>query len=153
MPDPALSLPCILLVDDDADQLVLCRRMLEKAAVKNPLVELAGGPEAIAYLSGCLEQAGSAGAALPALIFLDLHMPKVDGLGVLQWVRNKPGLEGLKVVVLSSSDDADDVKRCIELGARGYLVKHPHHTVVACVLREALGESSSPFPSATTCTA
>jgi len=141
MSDLPHHLPSIVLVDDDADQLFLTRKMLEKAGVKNPLVEIGGGPEAIAYLDGCGGHDGSAETALPALVFLDLRMPTADGFDVLRWVRSKPALSSVKVIILTSSDDQDDVKRCTALGAQGFLMKHPNSAVLAAVLRQTLGEN------------
>jgi CheY-like chemotaxis protein len=149
MSDFAHTLPCIMLVDDDPDQLLLTRNMLEKLALKNPLVEVGGGQEAIDYLAGCCGTDGSAGMSIPLLVVLDLRMPTVDGFDVLTWVRSKPALDGLKVIILSSSDEPDAVKRSRALGANGFFVKHPHPAVIACVLREVLGDSATPFSEST----
>jgi CheY-like chemotaxis protein len=142
MSDAILNLPSIVIVDDDTDQLFLTRRLLEKTEVKNPIIEIGGGPEAIRYLTACCSANGSAESKLPVLVFLDLKMPTIDGFGVLSWIRNNPALHDMKVIILTSSDDLDDVKRCTRLGAQGFLVKHPNPMVISCVMRQALGEKT-----------
>ena len=80
--------------------------------------------------------------ALPAVIFLDLNMPIIDGFTVLQWIRRHPALRAVRVFVLSSSEHPADLHRCTSLGAQGYLVKDPGSVVLGSVLRrtlEALG--------------
>jgi CheY-like chemotaxis protein len=150
MPDLAAHLPYILIVDDDLDQLFLTRRMLEKAKVQHPIVEVTGGPEAIDYLTGCCSGDGSAAAKLPFLMFLDLKMPTVDGFAVLRWMRGDAAYSQVKVIVLTSSDSPEDVKRCTSLGAQGYLVKHPSAMVVDSILREVFGEHASAVPTPST---
>jgi CheY-like chemotaxis protein len=139
MTNLAADLPCIVVVDDDEDQLLLTRRMLKRAGVKHPIVEIHGGPEAIAFLTRCCPEGGLPVAPLPVLVFLDLKMPKADGFAVLGWMRSRSALHHVKVIILTTSDDPDDVKRCTALGAQGFLVKHPSPIVMGCVLRQALG--------------
>jgi CheY-like chemotaxis protein len=146
MTKSASDLPCILVVDDDEDQLFLTRRMLERAGVKRPIVEVIGGPEAIQYLGRCCSENGVRAADAPALVFLDLKMPTADGFAVLSWIRTQDALRAMKVIVLTSSDDPNDVKRCTALGAHGFLVKHPSPMVVGCVLRQALGVDAIDAP-------
>jgi CheY-like chemotaxis protein len=136
------NLPCILIVDDDDDQLFLTRRMLERAAGRFAIVAAGGGSEAIEYLTHCCSEGGWPATQLPSLVFLDLKMPITDGFAVLSWIRNHGALHDLKVIVLTSSDDPTDVKRCMALGAHGFLVKHPSAMVIDSVLRQALGTAS-----------
>lgn len=135
--------PCILVVDDDADQLYLTRRMLERAEVSHPIVEINGGASAMEYLAACGR--GGEGREPPAVVFLDLKMPVVDGFAVLSWIRGNPALDTVRVIILSNSDDPKDVKVCSDMGAQGYLMKYPNPAVFSCVLRQALGESSRPL--------
>lgn len=132
----------ILIVDDDADQLFITRHLVERCGRRNPIVGLLGGAEAIAYLERCcrLEEGGA--QPLPALVLLDLRMPLIDGLGVLRWIKSNSSMDTVRVIMLTSSDDPEDVKRCTEAGAHGYLVKHPNALVMGCVLRQALEQPS-----------
>src|SRR2546426_3324651 len=81
------------------------------------------GEEAVAYLSGKPPYADRDRYTLPALMLLDLKLPRKSGLEVLQWVRQQDGLKRLPVVVLTSSRETADVNRAYDLGANSYLVK------------------------------
>jgi len=140
MSDLIPNLPCILVIDDDTDHLFLTRKMLKKAEVRNPIVEIPGGLEAIDYLAACCLVDNSAEKKLPALIFLDLKMPKVDGYTVLGWIRSNSALREVKVVILTSSNEPEDVKLCANLGAQAFLIKHPNPMVIGSMLRQILGE-------------
>src|SRR5262249_14688542 len=83
------------------------------------------GGEAIAYLKGMGAYEDRKLYPLPQLLMLDLHMPRVDGFHVLEWLRHEPIMDHLLVVVFSSSNKAADMRRAQELGAHWYLVK-PH---------------------------
>ena len=78
---------------------------------------------AVAYLSGKPPYADRNRYTLPALMLLDLKLPRKSGLEVLQWVRQQDGLKRLPVVVLTSSRETADVNRAYDLGANSYLVK------------------------------
>lgn len=113
-------LPSILLVDDDPDDVFMTKRLLLKAGVRNGIVTLSNGQEALDYLKGVC-----AAGPRPCLLLLDLKLPRVDGFEVLAWIREQRQLRDLKVVILSGSDEPRDRQRARSLGADGYLVKHP----------------------------
>jgi CheY-like chemotaxis protein len=79
----------------------------------------------------------SVAAVLPLLCFLDVKMPSVNGHELLQWIRQQPGLDAMSVVMLSSTEHPEDVKKAAEGGAQCYLAKYPHPTVLRRVLDEA----------------
>ena len=81
------------------------------------------GAEAIDYLRGVDDYSDRQRFALPALILMDLKMPRVDGFEFLSWLRREPGLKLIPVVVFSSSNLPHDVKRAYELGANSFVVK------------------------------
>jgi len=113
----------ILLVEDLEDDILLIRKAFDRAQVPNPLFVVRNGEEAIAYLSGEGKYANRAEHPLPQMILLDLHMPRVNGFEVLQWIRQQPGLTGQLVIVLTSSNQMRDVHEAYKLGANSFLVK------------------------------
>ncbi len=112
-----------LLVEDNKDDVLLIRRAFDKAKVMNPLQVANSGEEAIAYLSGSGKFANRAEYPLPALVLLDLKMPRVDGFDVLRWIRLQPSLSTLRVIILTSSDEMRDVNTAYKLGANSFLIK------------------------------
>ncbi|MEY4581410.1 MAG: hypothetical protein RL701_6113 [Pseudomonadota bacterium] len=111
----------ILLVEDDLAHAEITRRNLEEFNVHlHELVHVTDGQAAIDYL-----QAGQAGPhpSLPDLILLDLRLPRVDGLEVLEHVKSHSRLRRIPVVVLTTSEAEQDVTGAYERGANGYLVK------------------------------
>ena len=119
MPDTDL----ILIAEDTEDDALIIRRALQKAAVPNPLHVVRNGEEVMAYLQGHRQFANRDEYPLPALLLLDLKMPRMDGFEVLSWIRHQPSLKALRVIVLTSSEDIRDVNKAYELGANSFLVK------------------------------
>src|SRR5882762_1706911 len=113
----------ILLVEDREDDILLLMRSLQRAGVPNPLQIVRNGEDAIAYLKGDGRFAHRAEYPLPELVLLDLKLPGIDGFEVLRWLRMEPGLSGMPVVVLTSSQSIRDVNVAYALGANSFLVK------------------------------
>jgi CheY-like chemotaxis protein len=115
--------PLVLIVEDSEDHVFLLRLAFERAGIGNPVRAVSSGEEAIAYLGGTGGFFDRAMFPLPLVVLLDLKMPGKDGLEVLEWIRKQPGLKGLMVVMLSSSDLARDVNLAYELGVNAFLTK------------------------------
>jgi len=113
----------ILLVDDSDDDLSLMKHACSAAHFKASLKTVNNGEEAIAYLKGDGVFANRDKYPLPSVMLLDLNMPKVNGFGVLTWVRTQPVLKRLSIIILTASSRPDDVERAFDLGANSYLVK------------------------------
>lgn len=113
----------ILLVEDDANDVILIRRAFAKAEIKNPVHTVEDGDAAVAYLAGEGTYADRDHHPLPGVVLLDLKLPRRSGLEVLEWVRQSPTLRRLPIVVLTSSRESADVNRAYDLGANSYLVK------------------------------
>lgn len=113
----------ILLVEDNEDDVFLMKHALQAAGVTNPVFHVSDGVKAVDYLAGRGEYADRATFPLPTVVFLDLKLPLMTGHEILAWIRQQPSLEGLLVLVLTSSDEPSDVRRCYALGANSYLVK------------------------------
>lgn len=114
---------CILLVEDEPNDVLLLQRAFQKAGIKKALRAVQDGQEAIDYLTGVGPYADREKHPLPFMLLLDLKMPIVDGFEVLRWVRADVSLKRLLVVVLTSSNVQTDVDRAYELGANSYLIK------------------------------
>ncbi|HEX7862796.1 MAG TPA: response regulator [Verrucomicrobiae bacterium] len=115
----------ILLVEDSEDDVFLMKRALKGAKIKNSLIVVEDGQQAVDYLGGAGKFADREKFPFPAVVFLDLKLPMKSGLEVLEWIRQQPGLENLVVLVLTSSSEPSDLKRAYALGANSYLVKPP----------------------------
>jgi two-component system response regulator len=109
----------ILLVEDNPDDVQLTLRAFKKNNIANPVAVARDGVEALDYLFG----PAAAGRDLPAVMLLDLKLPKVDGLEVLRRVRAEPRTRFLRVVVLTSSREDQDVLSSYALGANSYIRK------------------------------
>jgi two-component system, response regulator len=108
--------PLILLVEDNPDDEKLTLRAMRQSEVPNIIVVARDGAEALEHLEGDE-------AKLPVLVLLDLKLPKVSGLEVLQRMRANPKTKNLPVVVLTSSDEERDILQSYNLGANSYIRK------------------------------
>lgn len=115
----------ILLVEDNEDDVFLMKRALKAAGIVNPLYVAEDGQQAIDYLAGNGAFAARDQHPVPAIVFLDLKLPMKGGLQVLQWIRAQGQLEGVVVVVLTSSNEPSDLREAYKLGANSYVVKPP----------------------------
>lgn len=113
----------ILLVEDLEDDEVLFKVMARRAGLVNPLLVVRDGAEAVAYFKGEGRFADRKQYPLPELVLLDLRLPKMDGLEVLQWVRRQPEFTQLPVVILTGSILEEDRHKATELGANWYVEK------------------------------
>jgi two-component system, response regulator len=113
----------ILLVEDSKDDRELTLRSLEKNRIASEIIIARDGVEAIDYLFGTGAYAGRDPSETPALILLDLKLPKVDGLEVLRQVRSHPMTKRIPVVVLSTSSEDIDKMKSYDLGANSYVRK------------------------------
>jgi CheY-like chemotaxis protein len=112
----------ILLAEDNANDVELIVTALKEAHLLNEIIVTRDGAEALEYLcrQGKFAQRDD---SQPAVILLDLKMPKVDGHEVLRQIRLDPALSGLPVVVLTSSREESDLMQTYELGVNAYVVK------------------------------
>jgi CheY-like chemotaxis protein len=112
----------IVLAEDNANDVELTVSALRENHVANEVVVVRDGAEALDYLykrNGHATRSGNN----PALLLLDLKMPKVDGIEVLRQVKSDPALKSIPVVVLTSSREEHDLLRSYDLGVNAYVVK------------------------------
>ena len=117
-----MSTQSILLVEDDENDVFFFRRAMSKASMIYPLQVARDGREAINYLQGVGKFAVRTEFPLPGLVLLDLKLPFVMGLDVLEWIRQQSGWAPI-VIILSSSQEQVDIAEAYRLGANAYLVK------------------------------
>lgn len=112
----------ILLVEDNPKDLELTLLALEKGNLANEVVSVRDGKEAIDYL---FRQGAYAGRPQgnPSVILLDLKLPKLDGIQVLERVKAEPALQAVPVVMLTTSREEQDLVRSYKLGVNAYVVK------------------------------
>lgn len=113
----------ILLVEDNPDDLKLALRALKKAALSNHIQVARDGEEALEWIFCEGAYANRKIEDIPKVILLDLKLPKVDGLEVLQRVKGDPRTKAIPVVVLTSSKEQNDIIRSYNYGVNSYIVK------------------------------
>ncbi|MDB6031276.1 MAG: response regulator receiver protein [Verrucomicrobiales bacterium] len=118
-------LKTILLVEDNEDDVFLMRQAVRRSNISNPMQVAEDGQQALDYLQGVGKYIDRALHPLPFMVLLDLRLPFVPGLEVLEWIRHRPELETMLVVVLTASREDSDVDTAYRLGANSYLVKPP----------------------------
>lgn len=112
----------ILQVEDDPNDVFLLQHAMTRAGVQNPIQVATNGQEAIDYLKGSGKFAARENFPVPCLVLLDLKLPYVMGLNVLQWIRQQPG-KPLVVIMLTASGEDADIAAAYRLGANAFLTK------------------------------
>ncbi|MDB6016062.1 MAG: response regulator with CheY-like receiver domain and winged-helix DNA-binding domain [Pedosphaera sp.] len=113
----------VLLVEDDLNDIFLVKRAFKKAHIPNPLQVVTDGVDAIHYLQGDDKYADRQLHPLPHLIVMDIKMPRKTGFEVLDWIKHDGLLKRIPVIIVSSSDQPEDINRAYELGANAYMIK------------------------------
>lgn len=107
----------ILYADDDSDDQLFLNETLSSSGLSAEMICVNNGEEAISYLEH------TPATQLPALIILDLNMPKLNGRETLHYLKAKPQLAGIPVIILTTSDNAAEKKQCTQGGADFYITK------------------------------
>ena len=105
----------ILLIEDDQIEVIKLKRVIDKLGLMHQLIEAQNGEAALEILK---EE-----TLLPDIIFLDLNMPKINGLEFLKILKSNPKLKFLPAVILTTSNNRKDVLACYEIGVAGYILK------------------------------
>jgi CheY-like chemotaxis protein len=113
----------VLLIDDSHEDLFLAKRLLARAGVKQPIVTVDSGTEAMVFLRAAMLP--EANDLLPVVIFCDVKMPAIGGFDLVKWARSHGALAHVPIYILSGGDLDSDRQRSHEVGANGYLVKFP----------------------------
>ena len=105
----------ILLIEDDAIEVMKLERTLSKVETKHNIVKASNGEEALEILNS--------GQKLPDIILLDLNMPRMSGIEFLEVVKDDIILQYLPTIILTTSENRADLLRCYQLGIAGYVIK------------------------------
>ena len=127
----------ILLVEDNASDARLTIMALKDANVVNTIVHLKDGEEALDYIFAAGVYANRKIENTPRLILLDLKMPKVNGIEVLQKIKADERTKNIPVVMFTSSQEDPDVNECYRLGVNSYIVKPLEFDKFAQTIKEA----------------
>jgi len=113
----------ILFAEDSIDDAMLTIRALNKSGFTNKLLHVKDGAEALDFMYCRGIYSGRNPKSHPKLLLLDLKMPKVSGMQVLEKVKSDPDLMAIPAVILTSSQEDPDIAKCYALGANSYIVK------------------------------
>jgi CheY-like chemotaxis protein len=131
-----MSIPVtIIMIEDDEGHARLIERNIRRSGVNNEIIPFTNGTEAVNYLFG--KDGGGAyrkGEAL--LILLDLNLPDMTGIEILRRVKEDRNLKCAPVVVLTTTDDSQEIKRCYELGCNVYIIKPVNYESFANAIRQ-----------------
>ena len=126
----------ILISEDDRGHFILMKHCLRDAGIDNEIVWLCDGQETLDFLYTHDGQPN-----LPPvdkyILLLDIRMPKIDGIEILEEIKKDERLDHLPVVIVTSSDNPDNIRRCRDLGCDGYIVKPLDEEAIAMIERLA----------------
>jgi CheY-like chemotaxis protein len=113
----------ILLIDDSEADAMLIQRALKKGGLDDPVFWIRDAEEAVAYLQGLREYGNRDLYPIPNILLLDIRMPKMNGLQLLQWLKLQPDLNRVLVVMITGLEDTKQIAEAYSLGAQSYLNK------------------------------
>ena len=125
----------IIMIEDDEGHARLIEKNIRRAGIVNTIVPFSNGRTALEYLLG---GDGSANVSLGRrmLILLDLNLPDISGIDLLSQIKQHEHLRRAPVVILTTTDDADEIKRCYDLGANVYITKPVEYEGFANAIRQ-----------------
>ena len=142
MTDSMNRLP-ILYVEDDENDVYFMRRAFRKLGISESLFVARDGEEGIEYLAGSGKFSDREAFPLPALVFLDVKMPRRSGLDVLEWIREQREFSARNVIMFTSSTQETDLAFCAAHGANGYVMKPSRADLIDGLLTTILGATAA----------
>jgi CheY-like chemotaxis protein len=125
----------IIMIEDDEGHARLIERNIRRSGVNNEIVPFTNGTAAVDYLFG-MDGTGSQRKGEALLILLDLNLPDMTGVDILKRVKENNCLKSTPVVVLTTTDDSQEIKRCYELGCNVYITKPVNYESFANAIRQ-----------------
>lgn len=125
----------IIMVEDDEGHARLIERNIRRAGVTNEILPFKNGTDAVRFLFGG-DGSGSVNSGRALLILLDLNLPDMSGVDILKRVKENEHLKLTPVVVLTTTDDEREIKRCYDLGANVYITKPVNYESFANAIRQ-----------------
>ena len=125
----------IVMIEDDEGHARLIERNIRRAGVNNEITPFLNGTDALNYLLGP-DGSGSDSSGRQLLILLDLNLPDMTGLDILEKIKSNPHTRRSPVVVLTTTDDAREIQRCYDLGANVYITKPVNYESFANAIRQ-----------------
>ena len=125
----------IVMIEDDEGHARLIERNIRRSGVNNEIIPFSTGTSAMDYLFG-RDGSGSEHGTEALLILLDLNLPDMSGIDILRQVKANKYLKCAPVVVLTTTDDTQEIKRCYELGCNVYITKPVNYESFANAIRQ-----------------
>ena len=125
----------IIMIEDDEGHARLIERNIRRSGVNNEIVPFTDGTSAIDYLFGT-DGTASARKGQALLVLLDLNLPDTSGIDILKRIKENRFLKSTPVVVLTTTDDSHEIKRCYELGCNVYITKPVNYESFANAIRQ-----------------
>ena len=125
----------IIMIEDDEGHARLIERNIRRSGVNNEIVPFTNGTDAVDYLF-CKDGTAAARKGEAMLVLLDLNLPDMVGIDILKRVKENKYLKATPVVVLTTTDDSQEIKRCYELGCNVYITKPVNYESFANAIRQ-----------------
>jgi CheY-like chemotaxis protein len=125
----------IIMIEDDEGHARLIEKNIRRAGVNNDIIPFANGTDAMQYLFGP-DGSGHASSGRQLLILLDLNLPDMTGINILERLKSNPHTKRSPVVVLTTTDDSREIQRCYDLGANVYITKPVNYEGFANAIRQ-----------------
>lgn len=125
----------IVMVEDDEGHARLIEKNVRRAGVHNEIIPFANGTDALDYILGT-DRSGEVSADRYLLILLDLNLPDMSGIDILEKVKSNPNTRRLPVIILTTTDDKAEIQRCYDLGANVYITKPVDYDGFANAIRQ-----------------
>ncbi|MFF8799830.1 MULTISPECIES: response regulator [unclassified Methylobacterium] len=132
---PPIQAVTIVMIEDDEGHARLIERNIRRAGVSNEIVPFRDGTTALDFLLGP-DGSGEASARRHLLILLDLNLPDMTGIDILERIKANPHTKRSPVVVLTTTDDAREIQRCYDLGANVYITKPVNYEGFSNAIRQ-----------------